>query len=102
MIKKDEPVRAVIRDKEKAGDLEKRGIEVRIADYFDEGALTNAVQGGNLIFVLTPETGKSEDVLDDTKTLLENYRSAIKSSQIKKVVGLSSIGAQHASGTECR
>lgn len=99
LIEKDEPVRAVIRDKQKTGDLESKGIEVRIADYFDEEALTNAVQGGDLIFLLTPETEKSEDVLGDTKTLLRNYRSAIESSQIKKVVGLSSIGAQHAGGT---
>lgn len=99
LIGKDEPVRAVIRDKEKAEHLEKKGIEVRIADYFNEKALSEAVQGGDLIFLLTPETGESKDILGDTKRLLENYRSAIESSQIKKVIGLSSIGAQHASGT---
>lgn len=99
LIEKNEPVRAVIRDKEKAGNLERISIEVCIADYFDEKALKQALQGGDLIFVLTPETKKSEDILGDTKTLLKNYRSAIESSPIKKVVGLSSIGAQHASGT---
>lgn len=99
LIGKDKPVCAVIRNKKKAGDLEDKGIEVRIADYFDEKALTNAVQGGDLIFVLTPETEKSDDILGDTKTLLESYKSAIESSTIKKVVGLSSIGAQHPSDT---
>jgi uncharacterized protein YbjT (DUF2867 family) len=38
-------------------------------------------------------------VIAETKDILENYRKALASSPIKKVVGLSSIGAQYESGT---
>lgn len=99
LIKNNKPVRGVIRDPEKANDLENKGIEVRIADYFDLEALKKAVKDGELIFVLTPETASSEDVLGDTRTLLNNYRRAIESSEIRKIIGLSSIGAQHKKGT---
>jgi len=95
LIKKNEPVRAVIRNPEKAGELKNKGVEVRIADYFDLSALKEAVKGGKLIFLLTPETVQSEDVLGDTKQILENYRKAIESSDIKSLIGLSSGGAQY-------
>lgn len=99
LIKHKREVRAVIRDPKKAADLERHGIEVRIANYFDLEALKGAVYDGELIFLLTPESPKSEDVLGDTQLLLNNYQRAITSSGINKILGLSSIGAQHESGT---
>lgn len=99
LIEKKVPVRAVIRDAEKAEKLKKKGIEVAIADYFDVEKLEKAVEGGELIFLLTPETGMSDDVLGDTKRILENYRKAIENSGIKSIIGLSSVGAQYEKNT---
>ena len=99
LIKSNGPVRGVIRNTRKADALEKKGVKVSIADYFDPAALQDAVKDGDLIFVLTPETSQSEDVLGDTQTIVENYRKAIETSAIRKIVGLSSMGAQHKSGT---
>lgn len=93
------PVRAVVRNAEKAGELKRKGAEVAIADYFDLSALTKAMKDGDLLFLLTPETVTSNDVLGDTEKLLENYHRAIAGSQIKSLIGLSSIGAQFSSGT---
>lgn len=92
--KKKVDVRAVVRNTEKARDLRKKGVEVAIADYFDLNALRDAIKDGDLIFVITPETGQSDNLLGDTKKILENYRKAIESSGIKSIVGLSSGGAQ--------
>ena len=99
LIEKGEPVKGVVRDNRKAGDLKKKGAEVSIADYFDVKALKLALKGGDIVFLLTPESPTSEDIIGDTEKLLENYRVAIESSQIKKVVGLSSMGAQYSSET---
>jgi uncharacterized protein YbjT (DUF2867 family) len=98
LINEKEPVVAVVRNPEKAKELERKGIQVRIADVFDGSALQGAIKEGNTLFVLTPETTSSTDVIGETKTLLTNYRNAINGSSIKKVVGLSSIGAQHPIG----
>lgn len=93
LTEKKVPVKAVIRDAGKAGSLKEKGAEVAIADYFDLQALKNAVKGGDLIFIITPETGMSDNVLGDTKIILENYRKAIQGSGIKTIIGLSSGGA---------
>ena len=91
--KKKVDIRAVIRNAEKASDLKRKGVEVAIADYFDLNALSDAVKDAEMIFVITPETGQSDNVLRDTKKILENYRKAIERSEIKSIVGLSSGGA---------
>ncbi|GAB2774105.1 NmrA family NAD(P)-binding protein [Rhabdobacter roseus] len=99
LAEKQVPVRAVIRDASKAPELEKKGVEVRIADYFDANALQKAVEGGELLLVLTPESLTSDDVMGETDALVTNYREVIAATGIRQVVGLSSMGAQHASGT---
>ncbi len=99
LIDKGLPVKAVIRNTEKAGELKSKGAKVCIADYFDLDALTEAVKDGNLIFLITPEDGASDDVLGDTQDLLENYYKSIQQSNIKSLIGLSSIGAQFDKGT---
>jgi uncharacterized protein YbjT (DUF2867 family) len=71
---------------------------VVVADAFDLPTLQSAFKDGSAVFVITPETGHSSNVIGDTKTILDNYREAIESAKIKKIVGLSSIGAQHEIG----
>jgi uncharacterized protein YbjT (DUF2867 family) len=95
LIKKGKAVKGIIRNDKKADKLKQQGAEVAIADSFDLQALTEAVKGGSTLFAITPETGKNDNVIADTKKILENYRKAIESSSIKKVVGLSSMGAQY-------
>ncbi len=99
LIKRGQSVRAVVRNGSKAEGLRSKGIEVSIADYFDVEALKKAFQGGSSAFLLTPENPESQDFISETKTILNNYREAILASGITKIVGLSSNGAQHESGT---
>lgn len=95
LVEKKVAVKAVVRDVEKAKGLREKGVEVAIADYFDLKALKDAVKGGELILLITPETGQSEDILGDTKKILGNYREAIENSGIESIIGLSSGGAQY-------
>lgn len=99
LLTKGEQVRAVVRDNFKAQELKNKGAEIAIANYFDLQALKNAFQGGDSVFLLTPENSGCENFLSETLTVLNNYRQAILSSNITKIVGLSSNGAQHESGT---
>lgn len=99
LLEKGQPVRAVVRNDYKAQEIKDRGAEVAIANYFDLQALRKAFQGGNSVFLLTPENPGCENFLNETQTVLNNYREAILSSKINKIVGLSSNGAQHESGT---
>lgn len=84
------PVRAVVRNPDKIID---KTIETLTANLFNAEQLTKAFIGGTTVFVLTPENPVSTDIIGDTKRIVENYRMAIQASGIKKIVGLSCIGA---------
>ena len=99
LLSKGEPVTAVIRDEKKAENLIQSGAKVAVADNLDLNALKKAFEKADTVFLLTPESGADEDVLGKTKLVLENYLNALKSSSVKRLVGLSSIGAQHSEGT---
>ncbi len=84
------PVRAVVRNPKKLSD---GTIETRAADLFNVDELTEAFTGGTTVFVLTPEDPASNDIIGETKRIVQNYRTAIQATGIEKVVGLSCIGA---------
>jgi len=99
LLIKDQPVRAVIRNGSKAQELKNRGVEVIIADYFDVEALKKAFHGGDSVFLLTPENPVCENCLNKIRIMINNYKEAVLSSGVTKILGLSSMGAQHKSGT---
>ena len=84
------PVRAVVRNPDKLSD---QAIETRTADLFNLEQLTEAFKGGTTVFVLTPENPTSNDIIEDTKRIVENYKKAIQATGIKKVVALSCVGS---------
>jgi uncharacterized protein YbjT (DUF2867 family) len=83
-------VRAVIRN---SGKFAYSGIEAKIADLFNADQLIEAFQGGTTVFLLTPEDPASVDILGETKLVVENYKKAVKATGVKKIVGLSCVGA---------
>lgn len=99
LLKKDQPVRAVIRNSSKVKELKNEGAEVVIADYSDPEALKRAFQGGSSVFLLTPENPECKNCLKEIQMIINNYRKAVLSSGITKIVGLSSMGSQNESGT---
>jgi uncharacterized protein YbjT (DUF2867 family) len=99
LLKKDQPVRAVIRNSSKVQEFKNKGAEVVIADYFDAEALNRAFQGGSSVFLLTPENPECKNCLKEIRMIINNYREAVLSSGVTKIIGLSSMGAQHEAGT---
>ncbi|PWV48913.1 NmrA family NAD(P)-binding protein [Chitinophaga sp. S165] len=99
LIENGESVKGIVRDEKKAAVLEKSGAAVAIADANDLPSLVAAFQDCSTLFALTPESGHERNVIGQTKDILENYRKALANSPIKKVVGLSSMGASHETGT---
>lgn len=92
-------VKGIVRNEDKAGELRARGADAAIADAHNLPALKAAMRDGQTLFALTPETGQEENVLGDTNDILTNYRAALAAGGIGKIVGLSSMGAQHREGT---
>ncbi len=88
--KKGLPVRAVVRNPDKLAD---RSVDTRVADLFNTEQMIHAFEGGSNVFLITPEDPSSNDVLGDTQRIVDNYRKAIEAAGIKKIVGISCVGA---------
>lgn len=98
LTKRGMPVTAVIRDPDKAG-IFGGNVQVRMADIFDADALTKAFEGGHTVFLMTPESIHSEDVIGDAGKVIGNYRKAVTEAGIKRIIGLSSMGAHIGEGS---
>lgn len=70
-----------------------------IGDINDSEFLTAAFEGADLVYTMTPPNFNAADQLAYMISIGENYVNAIRKARIKKVVNLSSIGADLATGT---
>jgi uncharacterized protein YbjT (DUF2867 family) len=92
-------VRVVVRDAAKAERLKKRGAEVFVADLTDQSALARAVHGAEGVYLLSPPDLGAKNFISERKQLTQRQIDTFKAEKVPHVVLLSSIGAQHASGT---
>lgn len=96
--KREMAVTAVIRDEGKTKLFDK-GVRVCVANIFNADSLIKTFSGGSTVFLITPENMHSQDVIGDAEKVIENYRKAIIKSGIKRVIGLSSMGAHIGEGS---
>lgn len=99
MESRGKPVRRIFHHPPKQAVPKAKNSENAVADYFDKESLKKTFSGGDTVLLLTPESTTSEDMLEDAKMVLGNYKAALEGSGIKRVVGLSSGGAQLSPGT---
>jgi uncharacterized protein YbjT (DUF2867 family) len=99
LLEKGLPVRVIVRSQEKGAEFEKLGAEIAVADLQDADALTEALKGGKVLYLMNPPSYQSEDQFVETEKVIEAFQTAIKHSALEKIVALSSIGSQLSSGT---
>jgi len=92
-------VRALVRDASKASALAARGAEVVAVDLHDFAGLERALAGASGWYLLSPPDLGARDFLAERTPLLEKWAGEAKRAGVPHVVFLSSVGAQHASGT---
>lgn len=90
---------AIVRDPAKADVWEKKGAVVAIADLKDCDALAAAFENVEGIFVMTPPLWDSNDPMGEHDQMLKALTLAIEKAQPKRIVYLSSVGGQLATGT---
>lgn len=98
LLERGESVRVVVRDVKKAEDWSRKGAEVAVANLLDAGALTSALRGARGAYLLLPPANVPKFRAYQTE-LVQAFAAAVQASEIGHVVLLSSIGAQHPSGT---
>ena len=92
-------VRAVVRNAERGELWRRKRCDVAVADLGESSALATALRGVDGAYLLSPPNFAAADFLADRQALLEGLVEGVKEAEIRNVVFLSSIGAQHASGT---
>ncbi|NIY47341.1 NAD(P)H-binding protein [Cedecea colo] len=91
-------VRALVRDRAKAADWEKQGVELIDGDLSDAEAITRALQGVESAYVMLPPTRTPSRDFVESKKPIAAYARALKSAHLSRVVILSSYGAEKTSG----
>lgn len=99
LLKAGKKVRALARSADRAKDLAALGAEVVPVDLADAASLGQALAGATGFYLLSPPDMASQSFLTERSKLLESVAATVKAAGVPHVVFLSSIGAQHATGT---
>lgn len=94
LLAANQPVRAVLRDLQKAPIWEALGCEVAIAEMDDAAALTRAFAGTQGVFILPPSDFDPEPHFPEATAVIAAVSAAITEARPQRVVCLSTIGAQ--------
>ena len=98
LLAKGNEIRAIVRSSSKGSAWAKRGAEVAVADSLDTPALARAFRGVAGVFVMTPPEFAPSPGFPESAAIVGAIRSALAEAMPPKIVGLSSIGAQHDHG----
>ena len=86
-------VRAVLRDPAKAATWKARGAECAYANFQSAPALTQAFTGTKGVFILLPPIFDPDPTFAEARAMIATVRDALEAAKPKKVVCLSTIGA---------
>ena len=99
LLRRGRSVRVIIRNAAKGEPWKAKGAEVAVASLDDADALARALSGAEGAYLLLPPDVASTDFIARGREIGQAFASAIRTSGVRHVVMLSSIGAQHDSGT---
>ena len=99
LLERGQKVRVVGRSAERLQDLASQGAEVFLADVTDGPALSKAFRGADAAYVMVPPNSTSNDYRAYQERVSDAIAAAVQNSGLKRVVALSSFGADKASGT---
>jgi uncharacterized protein YbjT (DUF2867 family) len=93
LLKRGEPVRAIVRNREQIYQWKDRGAEAVVADFNDSQALSFVLEGAKGAYLLTPQSVYDPNPLEKWACQNQSIVSAVKNARLKNTVFLSSMGA---------
>jgi uncharacterized protein YbjT (DUF2867 family) len=99
LLAKNRPVRVLGRSLDHLKWLGEKGAQIMTGDQADESFLTNAFSGADAVYLLVPPKLDADNPVKYYNVMGDVAISAIKKARIKKVVFLSSLGADLDAGT---
>lgn len=94
LLATEKPIRAVVRDVEKGQAWAAKGCEIAVAHMEDAAALAAAFEGMDGVFILPPSEFDPSPGFPEALRVITAVKDAIESARPKRVVCLSTIGAQ--------
>jgi uncharacterized protein YbjT (DUF2867 family) len=93
LLSADQPVRAVVRDPGKGAAWADLGCEIAVADFADAGSLAKAFEGTDGVFAMLPPVFDPAPGFAEARKFIASIYTALAAAKPKKVVALSTIGA---------
>jgi uncharacterized protein YbjT (DUF2867 family) len=93
LLSADQPVRAVVRDRGKGAAWANLGCDIATADLKDARALAAAFEGTEAVFAMLPPVFDPAPGFPEARGFIESLYTALAKAKPKRVVALSSIGA---------
>ena len=93
LLSADQPVRAVVRDRGKGAAWADLGCDIAVADFADAGALAKAFEGTEGVFAMLPPVFDPAPGFPEARKFIASMYTALAAAKPKKVVALSTIGA---------
>ncbi len=87
-------VRAVVRDEARGHVWASKGVSVAVADITDSDSLGRAIAGSEAVFVMLPPLFDPSPGFLEAKGQIGSLSVALRQSEAKRIVALSTIGAQ--------
>jgi uncharacterized protein YbjT (DUF2867 family) len=93
LLAADQPVRAVIRDRNKSAPWARLGCDIAVADLEDTAALTTAFAGTAGVFAMLPPVFDPVAGFPESMRLISSLSTALAGAKPARVVALSTVGA---------
>jgi len=93
LLSANQTVRAVVRDRGKGAAWANLGCDIAVADFTDAGALAKAFEGTEGVFAMLPPVFDPTPGFPEARKFIASMYTALNDAKPKKVVALSTIGA---------
>ncbi|WP_448099218.1 NmrA family NAD(P)-binding protein [Luteibacter yeojuensis] len=98
LLAQGKKVRALVRDRTKAASWADQGVELVDGDWNDAASIERGLEGVDGAFVMLPPIWTPSPDFKEAKAVISSYVEALGKAPVPRVVALSSMGANGASG----
>jgi NAD(P)H dehydrogenase (quinone) len=99
LLANGQKVRGVIRNAANAAEWRARGAEIVVAKLSDKEQMARAFEGSEGVYIMLPAYFEAPNMFAENIRDLASLKQAVMASGVRKVVFLSSIGAERETGT---
>lgn len=98
LVKAGHNVTVVSNHEDRKPEIESLGAKAAIGSVLDKTFLANVFKDADAVFAMTPPNLGGSQIISNNKKAGEAFAAAFREAKVKRVVMLSSVGADHASG----